>query len=45
MTAFYWITWEAIYEGFTYSETVDAIELNVRLTDDTIRVISIEPLD
>ena len=45
MAAFYWITWEAIYEGFTYSETVNDADLAERLADDTIRVLSVEPLN
>lgn len=41
----FWIEWTAIYEGFTYSETVNEKELADRLCDDTINITLIEPLD
>ena len=41
----FWIEWCAIYEGFTYSESVTEKELADRLSDDTIEITLIEPLD
>lgn len=40
----FWIEWEAIYEGFTYSEAVTAKELAERLADKTIFVYLVEQL-
>lgn len=40
----FWIEWEAIYEGFTYSESVNERELAERLSDETIRLTKVEEL-
>ena len=40
----FWIEWEAIYEGFTYSEVVTKKELANRLLDSTIRLTLVEQL-
>lgn len=41
----YWIEWVAIYENFTYSEAVSEKELTDRLSDNSIRVTLVEPLE
>lgn len=40
----FYIEWTAIYEGFTYSETVTDQELSERFADKTIQVTYIETL-
>ena len=40
----FWIEWEAIYEEFTYSESVTERELAERLSDSTIRLTYISEI-
>ena len=40
----FWIEWEAIYEGFIYSESVNERELAERLSDETIKLTKVEEL-
>jgi hypothetical protein len=40
----FWIEWEAIYEGFTYSEAVTEKELANRLLDSTIRLTHVSEI-
>ena len=41
----YWIEWKALYENFSYSEAVTEQELAERLADNSIEILSVEPLN